>query len=118
MNSPVWSFWNWQRLQRRWLEVGPFSLLTSEAGLDVCFDVFEQSGPVVGRRDLHVGFEVSVMTSEDAIVGFAQGLFLVLLGQEQSRSGVLVVCQSYPEYVVFVVEGSFYQIGKRIGFSS
>ncbi len=75
-------------------------------------DVFEQSGPVVGRGDFHVGFKVRVVTSEDTVVGLAQGLFLVLLGQEQGRSGVLVVCQSDPEYVVFVVEGSFYQIGK------
>ncbi len=72
------------------------------------FDVLEQSGPVVGQGDFHVGFEVSVVTSEDTIVGLAQGLFLVLLGQEQGRSGVLVVCQSDPEYVVFVVESSFY----------
>ena len=56
-------------LQRRWLEVGPFSLLTSEAGLDVCFDVFEQSGPVVGRGNFHIGFEVGIVTSEDAVVG-------------------------------------------------
>ncbi len=52
------------------------------------------------------------MTSEDTIVGLAQGLFLVLLGQKQSRPGVLVICQSDPEYVIFVVEGSFYQISK------
>ncbi len=110
MNSPVWSFWNWQRLQRRWLEVGPFSLLTGEAGLDMCFDIFEQSGPVVGRRDLHVGFEVSIMTSENAIVGLAQGLLLVLLGQEQCHPRVLVVRQPDPEDVVLVVECSFYQI--------
>ena len=69
MNPPVWSFWNWQRLQWRWLEVGPFSLLTGEAGLDVGLDVLEQSGPVVGLRYLHVGFEVSIMTSENAIMG-------------------------------------------------
>ena len=75
-------------------------------------DVLEQSGPVVGRRDFHVGFEVSVVTSKDTIVGLAQGLFLVLLGQEQGRSGVLVVCQSDPEDVVVVVESSLYQIGK------
>ncbi len=75
-------------------------------------DVLEQSGPVVGRGNFHVGFEVSVMTSEDAIVSLAQGLFLVLLGQEQCRPGVLVVCQPDPEDVVFVVESSFYQIGK------
>jgi hypothetical protein len=110
MNSPVWSFWNWQRLQRRWLEVGPFSLLTSEARLDMCFDVFEQSGPVVGRRYFHVGFEVSVVTSENAIVGLAQGLLLSLLGQEQCRPGVLVVCQPDPKDVVFVEEHSFYHI--------
>jgi hypothetical protein len=58
----------------------------------MCLDVLEQSGPVVGRRDFHVGFEVSVMTSEDAIVGLAQGLLPVFLGQEQCRPGVLVVC--------------------------
>ncbi len=52
------------------------------------------------------------MTSEDAIMGLAQGLFLVLLGLEQGRSGVLVVCQSDPEDVVFVMESSFDQIGK------
>ncbi len=106
MNPPVWSFRNWQRLQRGWLEVGPFSLLTSEAGLDVRFDVLEQSGPVVGRGDFHIGFEVSVVASEDTIVG------LTLLGEEQCRPGVLVICQSDPEYVILVVEGSFYQIGK------
>ena len=76
------------------------------------FDVLKQSGPVVGRGDFHVSFEVSVVTSEDTIVGLAQGLFLVLLGQEQCHPGVLVVCLPDPEDVVFVVEGSFYQIGK------
>ena len=86
-------------------------MLTSEAGLDVGLDVLEQSGPVVGRRDFHVGFEVSIMTSENAIVGLAQGLLLVLLGQEQCRPGVLVVCQPDPEDVVLVVESPFYQIG-------
>jgi hypothetical protein len=86
--------------------------VTSETGLDVCFDVFEQSGPVVRRRDFHVVFKVCVVTSENAVVGLAQGLFLVLLGQEQGRSGVLVVCQSDPEDVVFVVESYSYQIGK------
>ena len=50
------------------------------------------------------------MTSENAIVGFAQGLLLVLLGQEQSRPGVLVVGQSDPEDVILVVESSLYQI--------
>ena len=52
------------------------------------------------------------MASEDAIVGLTQGLFLVLLGQEQSRPGVLVIRQSDPEYVILVVEGSFYQISE------
>ena len=118
MNSPVWSFRNWQRLQRCWLEVGPFSLLTSEAGLDVRLDVLEQSGPVVGRGDFHVGFEVCVMASKDAVVGLTQGLFLILLWQEQCCPRVFVICQSDPEYVILVVEGSFYQIGKRIGLSS
>ncbi len=42
------------------------------------------------------------MTSENAIVGLAQGLLLVLLGQEQCRPGVLVVCQPDPENVVLV----------------
>ncbi len=63
-------------------------MLTSEAGLDVCLDILEQCGPVVGQRDFHVGFEVSVMTSEDAVVGLAQGLLLVFLGQEQFCPGV------------------------------
>ncbi len=36
------------------------------------------------------------MTSENAIVGFAQGLLLVLFGQEQGRPRVLVVGQSDP----------------------
>ncbi len=87
-------------------------MLTSEAGLDVRFDVLEQSGPVVGRGDFHIDFEVSVVTSEDTVVGLTQGLFLVLLGQEQGRPRVLVICQSDPEYVILVVEGSFYQIGE------
>ncbi len=73
-------------------------------------EVLEQSGPVVGRRDFHIGFEASVMTSENAIVGLAQGLLLVLLGQEQSRPGVLVVGQPDPEDVILVVESSLYQI--------
>ncbi len=84
----------------------------------MCFDVLEQSGPVVGRGNFHIGFEVGVVTSEDAVVGLTQGLFLVLLGQEQSRPRVLVICQSDPEYVILVVEGSFYQSGKCIGLSS
>ncbi len=50
------------------------------------------------------------MTSENAIVGLAQGLLLVLLGQEQSRPGLLVVGQPDPEDVVLVVESPFYQI--------
>ncbi len=74
----------------------------------MCLDVLEQSGPVVGRRDFHVCFEVSIVTSENAIVGLAQALLLVLLGQEQSRPGVLVVGQPDPEDVVLVVEGPFY----------
>ncbi len=76
------------------------------------FDILEQPGPVVGRGDFHIGFEVSVVASEDTIVGLTQGLFLILLGQEQGCLGVLVICQSDPEYVILVVEGSFYQIGK------
>ena len=52
------------------------------------------------------------MSSENAIVGLAQGLLLVLLGQEQCHPGVLVVCQLDPEDVVLVVESSFYQIGQ------
>ena len=73
-------------------------------------DVLEQSGPVVGRRDFHIGFEAGIMTSENTIVGFAQGLLLVLLGQEQSCPGVLVVGQPDPEDVILVVESSLYQI--------
>ncbi len=118
MNSPVWSFQDWQRLQQCWLEVGPFSLLTSEAGLDVRFDVLEQSRPVVGRGDLHVGFEVRVMASEDAVVGLTQGLFRILLGQKQCCPWVFVVCQSDPEYVILVVKCSLYEICKRVGLSS
>ncbi len=52
------------------------------------------------------------MASENAIVGLAQGLLLVLLGQEQRRPGVLVVCQPDPEDVVLVVKSLFYQIGQ------
>ncbi len=74
------------------------------------FDVLEQSGPVVGRRDFHVGFEVSIMTSENAIVSLAQGLFLILLGQEQSRPGIFVVVQLDPEDVILIVEGPLHQI--------
>ncbi len=85
-------------------------MLTSEAGLDVGRDVLEQSGPVIGRRDFHIGFEVRIMISENAIVGLAQGLLLLLLGQEQSHPGVLVVGQPDPEDVVLVVESPFYQI--------
>jgi len=44
-------------------------LLTGEAGLDVVLDILEQAGPVIGCRYLHLGFEVSLMTSENAIVG-------------------------------------------------
>ncbi len=50
------------------------------------------------------------MTSKNAIVGFAQGLLLVLLGQEQGCPGVLVVGQSDPEDVILVVESSLYQV--------
>ena len=50
------------------------------------------------------------MSSENAIVGLAQGLLLVFLGQEQSRPGVFVVGQPDPEDVILVVESSFHQI--------
>ena len=73
-------------------------------------NILEQSGPVVGRRDFYVGFEVGIMSSENAIVGLAQGLFLVLFGQEQRRPGVFVVSQPDQEDVVLVVESSFQQI--------
>ncbi len=97
-------------MQRRRFEVRSFSLLTREAGLDVGLDILEQSGPIVGGRDFYVGFEAGVMASENAIMGLAQGLLLVLFGQEQSRPGVLVVGQSDPEDVILVVESPFHQI--------
>ncbi len=50
------------------------------------------------------------MSSENAIVGLAQDLLLVLLGQEQCRPGVFVVGQPDPEDVILVVESSFHQI--------
>ncbi len=50
------------------------------------------------------------MSSKNAIVGLAQGFFLVFLGQEQNRPGVFVVGQPDPEDVVLVVESSFHQI--------
>ena len=58
------------------------------------------------------------MTSENAIVGFAQGLLLVLFGQEQGRPGVFVVGQTDPEDVILGVEGPFYQVIQVVGFSS
>ena len=73
-------------------------------------NILEQSGPVVGRRDFYVGFEVGIMSSENAIVSLAQGFLLILLGQEQRRPRVLVVGQPDPEDVVLVVESSFHQI--------
>ena len=118
MNPPVWSFRNWWRLQRCWLKVGPFSLLTGEAGLDVGLDILEQSGPVVRGGDLHISLEASVVASENAIMRFAQRFLLVLLGQEQSRPGVFVVGQTDPEDVILVVEGPFYQVIQVVGFSS
>ena len=50
------------------------------------------------------------MTSENAVVGFAQGLLLVLLGQQQGHPGVFVVGQPDPEDVILVMESPFYQI--------
>ena len=73
-------------------------------------NILEQSGPVVGRRDFHVGFEVGIMSSENAIVSLALGFLLILLGQEQRRPRVLVVGQPDLEDVVLVVESSFHQI--------
>ncbi len=61
-------------------KVRSFSLLTREAGLDVGLNILEQSGPVVWWRDFHIGFEAGIMTSENTIVGLAQGLLLVLFG--------------------------------------
>ena len=57
------------------------------------------------------------MTSENAIVGLAQGFLLILLGQEQHRPRVLVVGQPDPEDVILVVEGPFYQVIQVVGFS-
>ncbi len=76
------------------------------------FDVLEQSGPVVGPGDFHVCFEVRIVASEDAVVGFTQGLFLILLGQEQGCPWVFVICQSDPEYVILVVKFSLYEVSK------
>ena len=81
-------------------------------------DILEQSGPVVRGRDLHISLEASVVTSENAIMSFAQCFLLVLLGQEQSRPGVFVVGQTDPEDVILVVEGPFYQVIQVVGFSS
>jgi hypothetical protein len=79
MNPPVWSFRNWEWLQWRWLQIGSLSLLTCEAGLDMVFDVFEKSRPVVGGRDFHVGFKVGVVAAKDAVVSFAESFFTVFL---------------------------------------
>ncbi len=50
------------------------------------------------------------MASENAVMGLTQGLFLILLGQEQSRPGIFVVVQPDPEDVILIVEGPFHQI--------
>jgi hypothetical protein len=79
VDPPVWLFRNWQLLQWRWLQIGLLSLLTSEAGLDMFFDIFEKSGLVEGGGNLHVGLQVGVVATENAVVSFAEGFFPVFL---------------------------------------